>query len=274
MKKLIAMIAGLGALAACETAPLISTTPSAELVQSFMNQDSKSGLLIVDAQSNLGCDSFSVYLSEPGNSTRAALRQVTIYDKKESAPAILHVAPGTYEIRGVYCNRYGYYPTEMNGVRYWFHTVEVEEGEAVYMGTLDVDVETLQTRQKTGQAIANFLLMTDLDGRNDHQYPIYSLVDDEKSIAAYLDENHPGTSSKLVTRMPYQIVDPESIRTAYQNAYARNEDGSMPTREEAMGKLKIELDFAYDAAKQKYLDELKARLEQYREDQKLKESEI
>ncbi|MFT3725874.1 MAG: hypothetical protein QM773_20105 [Hyphomonadaceae bacterium] len=238
MKSVLAAVLAAVTLSACET---VNTWPTKEELATFA-PDSGNSLVVLSATDNFGCGRTSLAFLDVDTKAR--------FDRTISTgePAAAVVKPGNYHL--YYGNCFSAVG-DLQGIMYWFDSVEVKPNEVVYLGTFNMDVITVTSQAGILDNIFT-LGLTAITGAAS-QYPVYEMRDETDRIRTKLREQFPQFADAMTTRLPPTILSREDFATAFRNAYAPRPDGSRPTDEEARGRLDGEIDKAIEASLARYL---------------------
>ena len=224
-------------LCACET---VETWPTEEEMATFGN-GSNNALVLLSATDNFGCGSTSLAFMDM---QAQANFDRTVFTGETSAAV---VKPGMYHLFYGKCDAA---VGDLKGITYWFDSVEVKPNEVVYIGTFNLTTISVASQANALQNV--FSLGISAFTGNPKAYPVYEMRDETEKVRAHLREKYPQLAAGMVTRLPPAILSRDDFAQAFRNAYARRPDGSMPTEEEARGRLDGEIVKAIDASIAKY----------------------
>lgn len=236
-------LAAAAPLAACAT-PMTTTLPTPEALAAY--DPATEAKIVVNVGGSAECEEAIVAVNRRGERQNTVLQ--TVRDRREdvSEPAMAIVTPGTYGFNKGVCFKMGYYPLQLTGLPLWSGPVEVAAGETVYLGTLNVDDVTVNTRQNALLAALNAITLSPT--KDTHEFVAYEVVEDA-GLTRRLDEALPGEGGAMVTRLAPQFVSRADYEAAFLRAYARDANGKLPSEAEAKARLNEELKTVTDDAR-------------------------
>lgn len=256
--KSIAMLGLLVSLSACGT--FTSSRPTLDQMEHF--DAGESAALIFNAQSDLDCNNYwpnflnlsTAYADDdPEKFNKDAIKHgriVTGGSKDEAPPGILIVDPGKYMLSSMSCEYYtggGLVFVDVPNVDKWFHTVDISAGEVVYFGTLDVRKVEVATKRSAVNRVLSGLVFSFGEG-DDATYPVYDMRNTFDKTRGQISEEYPQLADKMEARLPITILSAEAVEQAYKTAYARDEDGKLPSAEVADAKFQEQLKMIAEAS--------------------------
>ena len=154
-------------------------------------------------------------------------------------PGMVAVPPGRYQLVGGTCGIPNYTTNGLVNIGAWFTDFEVKPGELTYVGTIRGETVPVQWEEdpsfQDAVATAVFTLGISMFTDNSKQsgnFPAYRIMDLSQAMKSYLTEEHPDLVGSFVTGLPAPLFTPNGMRLAMQVMYAKNEDGTLPTKEQ------------------------------------------
>lgn len=234
MRKIVVLCGAL-ALGGCASLETTSLTP--EALATF--EASQDAILIVSLSGDLQCERAFIGLNRRGEETNRVVTTVRDPGYESSNPAVLVVPPGHYALNRGSCMRDGYYPSDLPNLNLWFGGIEIKAGEVVYMGTLDAQRFTYETRLPDRNAVAQFLFSS-VD-EMESNYLTYTMVNNS-DVPERISAQYPDLGRQVVFRAPPPVMSNEEFTAMLDRSFAPDESGVMPTKEEARMRLTAEIE--------------------------------
>lgn len=228
--------------AGCSSAP--STVPAPETLVSIQRGDLAALVIAFDGQSFCPSSALSFVNLDTG---QRQIVETGWSDLEPSRPAVAAVHPGRYRIAAGVCTASLY---RLPALSAWFGEVRVEAGEVVYVGTLSARTIDRSSRSPYGDPVSRFLMEAPSDVLT--FFMEFEIVNDP-TVRAQLAEIDPALSERMVHRPLPTLITPEQLNGYLDEAFAPDENGVLPDRQQARDRLRAiiirEFDLPADSEK-------------------------